>query len=420
MRILIALTAALLAGAAQAQPKPGPAFADATATHVPADAELHALDAVFGDFDGDGDLDVALAVENGANRLYVNEGKGKLRWVKGALGNTVHDNEHVRAADFNRDGLLDLVFVAEDGANHQLFLGRAGGRFEEVSDRLPANSEGNALAVGDVNGDKLPDIVVGNSAENGGVARNFLWLNDPARRGFFLDASANLPTPAGDEAQSIALADFDKDGDLDMVIANQSPTNRLLLNDGKGRFSDATARLERSVPTQTREVQILDANRDGRLDILFFNITSNAGAYDRDPQARLLIQQADGRFRDETKVRQPQHSFSAWGGQVIDFDQDGATDIVIGAVQVPGFVPMQLRAWRNDGQGRFTDVTLAAMPNSVIGRNWSMAVGDLDGDKRDDLLVGAWGTQARLLLTDRAPVLAAQARPKLGQPEPGR
>ena len=46
------------------------------------------------------------------------------------------------------------------------------------------------------------------------------------------------------------------------------------------------------------------------------------------------------------------------------------------------------------------------------------SVGDLDGDKRDDLLVGAWGTQARLLLTDKAAVQAAQARPRLGRPEP--
>jgi hypothetical protein len=138
MRIRVALTAILFAGTAFAQPRTGPALADATATHMPAAPELHALDAVFGDFDKDGDLDVALAVEYGANRLYLNDGKGKLRWVEGALGRTVHDSEHVRTADFDRDGFLDLVFVAEDGANHQLFLGRAGGRFEEVSDRLPA------------------------------------------------------------------------------------------------------------------------------------------------------------------------------------------------------------------------------------------------------------------------------------------
>lgn len=416
---MIALATALLAWPALAQTGDTAAFADATTTHAPAAPDLHALDAAFGDYDGDGDLDVAVAVEYGVNRLYLNEGKGKLRWAKGALGHVVHDSEHVRAADFDGDGRLDLVFVVEDGAYHQLFLGRAGGRFVEASDRLPERSEGNALAVGDVNGDGRPDIVVGNSAEKGGSARNFLWLNDPRRPGHFIDASADLPTAADDAAQGIALADLDHDGDLDMVVANQTPLNRLLLNDGKGRFTDASGRLDQRVPTETREVHVFDANRDGRPDILFLNLTSNNKGWDKDPQSRLLIQQADGHFRDESAARLPQHRFSSWGAQIIDFDGDGdgASDIVVAAIQVPGFVPEQLRAWRNDGSGRFADVTLAAMPATAVGRSWSMARGDLDGDRRDDLFVGAWGTQARLLLSDKQAVKAAQpAMPRLGQP----
>ncbi|MDO5632775.1 MAG: VCBS repeat-containing protein [Paracoccus sp. (in: a-proteobacteria)] len=401
------LTVALLASTATAQDT---AFVDVTETHVPAAPRLHALDAVFGDFDGDGDLDVAVAVEYGVNRLYLNDGGGRLRWVEGAFGNVAHDNEHVRAADFDGDGLLDLVFVVEDGAHHQLYLGRPDGQFEDASDRLPATSEGNALAIGDVNGDGWPDIVIGNSAEGGGTARNFLWINNPARPGHFIDASDDLPTPVDDEAQGIALADLDGDGDLDMVIANQTPANRLLLNDSHGRFTDASDRLNLSVPTETREVHVFDANGDDLPDIVFFNITSNNRGWDKDPQTRLLIQLPNGRFQDETSERPPQHRFSSWGGQVIDFDGDGALDLVVGAIEVPGFVPMQLRAWRNDGEGRFTDVTSTAMPATVVGRSWSMATGDLDKDGHDDLFVGQWGTQARLLLTDKAAEEVTQGR----------
>lgn len=52
-------------------------FTHVTATNLPESADLHSLDAEFGDFDTDGDLDIAIALENGPNRLYRNDGTGK-------------------------------------------------------------------------------------------------------------------------------------------------------------------------------------------------------------------------------------------------------------------------------------------------------------------------------------------------------
>lgn len=64
-------------------------------------------------------------------------------------------------------------------------------------------------------------------------------------------------------------------------------------------------------------------------------------------------------------------------------------------------MPLQLRAWQNDGKGFFKDVTLDAVPGITVGRSWSMGSGDLDGDGKTDIFIGGWGTQARLLLTDK-------------------
>ena len=372
-----------------------PALRDVTATHVPAAPELHALDAALLDVDGDGDLDVVLAVEGDANRLYLNDGKARLTWKRGAFGDESHDTEHVRTADFDRDGHADVVFVAEDDHAHQLFLGDGRGGFADASGRLPARSEGNGLAVGDVDGDGLPDIVVGNSGEAG---QDFLWLNDPKRPGYFVDATRSHLPAVADATQGVALADLDGDGDLDMVVANESPPNRLLRNDGQGRFVDASSRLDLPVGLHTREAHVFDADGDGRPDILFLNLTSNAGRRERDPQARLLVQDRQGRFVDQTAARLPKHAFSAWGGAVVDLDGDGDEDLVVGAIAVPGFEPLQARAWLNDGSGRFRDATAVTMPAQTVGRSWSMAVGDLDGDGRDDVFLGGWGTQARLLL----------------------
>ena len=402
-----AIVAFLIGGAvpghAQNEAASSRLFYDVTDTHVPVAKYLHALDVALVDVDGDGDLDAVLAVEMGANRLYINDGRGHFTWQQGALGTKAHDSEHVLSADFDRDGYLDLIFVAEEDHAHQLFLGGPGGVFTEASERLPEMSEGNGLAVGDVNGDGLPDIVVGNSAEERpgkprASGQNFLWLNYPKQPGTFIDATATHLPAYEDDTQDIALADVDGDGDLDMVVANESPPNRRLLNDGKGHFREASKSLQLLTPMETREVHMFDANGDGRPDILFLNLTSNNKRWDKDPQARLLINKGHGRFRDETKFRLPDNRFSSWGGIVMDFNHDGHPDLIVGAIDVPGFKPLQLRAYANDGKGRFSDVTATVIPVATVARSWSMATGDVNGDGVEDLFVGAWGTQARLLL----------------------
>lgn len=381
-------------------------FVDVTDTNVPQAPTLHALDAAFVDVDRDGDLDVVVAVEGDVNRLYVNDGKGKLTWRPKAFGNVAHDTEHVLSADFNGDGFADVMFIAEDDQIHQLFFGDGKGAFTDESERLLARSEGNGFALGDVNGDGLPDIALGNSGKQG---QNFLWLNDASKPGRFIDATRTHLPSVNDGTQDVALLDLDGDDDLDMVVANEVPPNRLLLNDGKGRFTEASDRLDLPVELHTREVHVFDANSDGRLDILFLNLTSNAREWEKDPQARLLINDGRGRFVDESAKRLPKNAFSSWGGAVVDFNDDGHADLIVGAIEVPGFKPLQVRAYRNDGKGNFEDVTEMVMPATTVGRGWSMAVGDLNGDGKDDVFIGGWGTQARLLL--RKPTVAARLSP---------
>ncbi|MBN7807817.1 FG-GAP repeat domain-containing protein [Agrobacterium rubi] len=382
-------------------------FADATATNMPSAPNLHTTDSTFVDVDSDGDLDVAVSVEMGANRLYLNDGKGKLTYKPGVYGDDVRDSEHVRHADFDGDGNQDVVFVAEANEVHQLFMGDGKGGFTDASDRLPASSQGNGLAIGDVNGDGLPDIFVGSTGEIGygpGMklrpARNLLFLNNPDNRGHFIDATQTHLPQTDDQTEGVALADMDGDGDLDVVLASPSHDNRLLFNDGKGRFTDESSRLDLRVPMETRDVHVLDVNKDGLLDIAFFNITSNNMNWDKDPQTRLLVNDGNGRYVDETEQRLPAHRFSSWAGRVVDFNSDGSSDLLVSAIDVPGFVPLQVRAWQNDGTGKFADVTSTVIPGITVGRGWSIGKGDLDGDGREDIVVGGWGTQARLLLTD--------------------
>src|SRR5690606_29304014 len=320
-------------------------FTDVTATHLPIDPEAHALDAAFGDVDNDGDVDIVLALEAQPNRLYLNDGTGVFTWKENAFISEPHDMEHVRLADFDADGNLDCIFVAEDDQNHEYYLGDGAGTFLNVSDRLPNKSEGNGLDVGDVNGDGLPDIVVGNSGENG---QNFLWLNDVSRPGYFIDVTASKLPQVNDQTQSVKLADLAGDQDLDMIIGNEVPPNRLLLNDGNGTFADYSTQLGLVIPLHTREVLAFDVDNDGDTDIVFANLTSNGGDWDKDPRTRLLLNDGNAKFEDVTESQLPKNEFSTYAAMPFDFDRDGDLDLLLSALKIPPFEPMQVHAYRND------------------------------------------------------------------------
>lgn len=369
-------------------------FDDVTDTHIPLDPEAHALNPLLIDVDGDDDLDAVLAMELDENRLYINDGTGRFVWKKNVFSAVKHDTEHVRAADFNQDGHMDLIFVAEDDQNHELYFGNGDGSFKDMSSQLLARSEANGLDVGDVNGDGLPDIVVGNSGEKG---QNFLWLNDADKPGQFMEANATLPQ-VNDATQSINLADVDGDGDLDMLVGNEVPPNRLLINNGNGVFSEGAEALELPVPLETRMVLAFDADGDGDLDIVFSNLTSNGRNYEKDPQMRILINDGQGNFQDESEARLPENRFSSYASNFIDFDDDGDLDLLVGTIRIPGFEPDKIRAYENDGKGVFSDISDFAIPNQTVARGWDIAIGDVNGDGIDDAMIGGWGTQLRLLL----------------------
>lgn len=228
------------------------------------DTEANAI--AHADWNRDGKLDVLLAGA-GQDRLLTNDGRGgfvdetDLRLPREAA--TAQDAEFV---DIDGDRDLDLVLALEGG--HALWIQDEKGVFQDESKaRLPVAGfvEARKVAVVDVDRDGDPDLYFAHVGWQGRAPQDRLYVNDG--KGRFADETARR---IGDESNTTAdarFADLDGDGDLDLVRVNLGPLE-ILANDGKGHFVDVTSSaLPGAVAGPGLGVEIADFDRDGVLDL---------------------------------------------------------------------------------------------------------------------------------------------------------
>ncbi len=234
----------------------------------------------FSDIDGDGDPDLWAFVWGvgsvGRLALYLNRGKGPdlpvtSTQVSGALPTRITD---LAVDDVDLDGDQDLV-----GSDWKsgLFLFRNNGRGIFTRDTSAWIQQGNfhcqTLLLRDVDGDGDPDLLAGNYWNS--PEQNRLFLNDG--KGKFTDATSGHLPARKEWTVTLAMGDLDGDGDPDLVVGNSfgfgqvwgpEAENRFLLNDGKGRFTDAPAGMFPATPTSSETIVLRDLDRDGDLDFM--------------------------------------------------------------------------------------------------------------------------------------------------------
>jgi len=193
------------------------------------------LGVAWGDVDGDRDLDLAVAIDGAPSQLYRNNGAGQLTLDTAAWAPAGADSTAVAWADMDVDGDLDLV-LANGNSPSQLFRNcaypdpdvacRPGELLAYDRSWKPVSADISSAAWGDVDGNGLPDLVLGSNGSPSQLFRNLAGR-------LTLDEGWT-PEPAGTTA--VALDDMDGDGDLDLAMANDGQASRIYRNEGAGRL----------------------------------------------------------------------------------------------------------------------------------------------------------------------------------------
>ena len=343
----------------------------------------------------------------------------------------------VTGGDFNGDDHIDLAVVNQDSGNISILLNNAGTGFLTPTN-VPTGSEPRSIVSGDFNNDGRIDLATANLGDGIGDVSLLLGnggggFSSPASIAVSSSAFSLVAASFGSSPVSLATADFNKDGNIDLVVANsagnalvrlgngngtfQAPTflnalgqfsilaedlNRdgaldvitngvVLLNDGTGNFPTATRFATGLQPTLVRAG---DLNGDGILDLVTANASSNS--------VTAYLRRGNGSFQT------PLHYIVGHGpGEIIieDLDDNGTVDLA-----VSNFQSNHLTILFGTGDGNFSGGQAFASTFNANQTTNRAALADFDGDGHLDLAA------ANIFGNGDAAVLKGQAFGKFAVP----
>ena len=356
----------------------------------------------WGDFDGDGDLDLAVSLGTGEVRLYRND-RGTLTSVGAEAGMPQAGSHELRGlswGDFDNDGDLDLLGGSTPTDKLTKVLRNDRGRFTDVAASIGLTIPGRSSRQTNwIDYDNDGDLDVYATDRQG---ENKLFRNDGGRfTHVFAGTGPTDPRPT----VGACWFDYDNDGDLDAFLANQSgAADALWRNDGSA-FTDVAPRLGMTGPTRSADeggvgCAVGDYDNDGHLDLFVANYGHN----------QLYRNNGNATFTDVARqagVGVENHAVSAdWG----DIDNDGDLDLFVASYEGPAGQQVPTNAFfRNDGPKGFVNVIGRTSPLNRADHGVQFV--DYDEDGGIDLsLTDGYGPEGGHFVFRNAMPDAAKAR----------
>ena len=276
----------------------------------------------FADLDNDGDRDAFLASLAGQSLFFENIGKDRFRDITAEVGLKIIGRvNRFYFVDFNLDGLLDLVLGDELGPLR--FIRNLGYmRFEDVTDllNLPDDYTTYLPALADMDGDGDADLFLYSLYRPLEYFEN-IGIDDNNKLPLFKNRSSRSPQLRRSHnyfIQSISFADYDNDGDLDILLANRNSPLKLFENLGGHRFRDVSRQRKVNYNFFSYGASWGDLDWDGYLDFVLSTLGKN-----------YIFWNVKGKyFRiDSTTFSENGLSYTT-GSAIVDSDQDGDLDIL--------------------------------------------------------------------------------------------
>jgi hypothetical protein len=342
-----------------------------------------------GDYDNDGDPDIYVTAV-GRNQLFRNEGDGRFTDVSGEAGVTGGGwSTSAAFVDFDHDGRLDL------------FVGRY--MTWSVENNPHCTAAYNPFPEESPSGPRAychPNLFEGATA--------LLYRNEGGGRFSEVSERAGVANPDG-KSLGLALADFDRDGLIDIFVANDAIRQFLYRNRGDGTFEDVALLAFAAYDQDGRAfsgmgVDFADYDNDARPDVVVTNLANQRYALYRNA--------GDGVFSYESHASglgQITLLSSGWGVRFLDYDNDGWKDLFFVQGHVLDTIELTSphlryreppRLARNES-GRFRDVSAGA--GHVFEAAWAargLAVGDIDDDGDLDMVVSTLDDRAHVLFNE--------------------